>query len=42
MLSLVTYDHFQNATTFGLVVPALNRARTKKETVTSMQIASMI
>ena len=35
-------DHFQNATTFGLVAPALIHARTKKETVTPKQIASMI
>ena len=42
MLDLATYDHLQNATTIGLVAPALNPARTKKETVTLMQIASMI
>ena len=42
MLSLVTYDLFQNATTFGLVAPVLIHAKTKKETVTPMQIASMI
>ena len=42
MLDLATYDHLQNATTFGLVVQALVHATTKKETVTPMQIASMI
>ena len=41
-ISLITNDYFQNATTFGPAVQALIHARTKKEIVTPMRIASMI
>ena len=40
-ISLIMNDHFQNATTFGVAVQALILARTKKEIVTPMPIASM-
>ena len=41
-ISLITFDHFQNVTTTGHVVPAKIHARKKKVTVTPTPIASMV